>query len=302
MMEREILKLIDEQGPLTGSEILDAFPEDALILWHICAKSEELMIRTLGTKYLRFDRRVPGFARLSPSILREFLTYSVIGHVKDRGSIEEKRLNSLAYIEKVSKAKADLAYRVVSSLEDHLENEIPINERACFILAGDIVYNMAHSVPRPERSTGKMVNGSDMDLVVVVDDDFPKKSMESLDEAIYQEKYRLLITPHIREEIDYVVKNLERIREQVAFDNFRRMVACKILQEGTLLYGSQKIFQKVKELLHQRGVIDKIASLERAARAFRGQALKLLLTEDPKRIKEDYLHLFYPADESEEFE
>jgi hypothetical protein len=57
-----------------------------------------------------------------------------------------------------------------------------------------------------------------MDLVVVVDDQFPKASMERMDEAIYKEKYRLLITPHLREEIDYIVKKLERVREQVRFD------------------------------------------------------------------------------------
>jgi hypothetical protein len=74
-----------------------------------------------------------------------------------------------------------------------------------------------------------------MDLVVVVDDQFPKASMERMDEAIYKEKYRLLITPHLREEIDYIVKKLERVREQVRFDTFKHMVACKLLQEGTLL-------------------------------------------------------------------
>jgi len=36
---------------------------------------------------------------------------------------------------------------------------------------------MAHDAPRPERSTGKLVKGSDMDLVVVVDDLFPKELM-----------------------------------------------------------------------------------------------------------------------------
>jgi len=36
-------------------------------------------------------------------------------------------------------------------------------------IAGDIVYNMAHNVPCPERSTGKLVKGSDMHIVVVVD-------------------------------------------------------------------------------------------------------------------------------------
>jgi hypothetical protein len=47
------------------------------------------------------------------------------------------------------------------------------------------------------------------------------------------------MAPHVREEIDYVVKDLDRVREQMRFDTFKRMVACKILQEGIFLYGGK---------------------------------------------------------------
>jgi hypothetical protein len=161
---------------------------------------------------------------------------------------------------------------------------------------------MAHDVPRPERSTGKLVKGSDMDLVVVVDDQFPKASMERMDEAIYKEKYRLLITPHLREEIDYIVKKLERVREQVRFDTFRHMVACKLLQEGTLLYGSEEVFHTLKTMLRDHGVTQKLKELESKARIFRKEAEDYLLTENPQKIREESLNLFYPTEESEEFE
>src|SRR5665811_1909286 len=97
-------------------------------------------------------------------------------------------------------------------------------------------YQMAHDVPRPERSTGKMVRGSDLDVVVIVDDRAPEVLVKALDDAIYQQKYRYLINPSVREEIDYIVKRLDRLREQAEFDTFKKMVACKILQEGVLLY------------------------------------------------------------------
>jgi len=175
-------------------------------------------------------------------------------------------------------------------------------DHACFILAGDIVYNMAHDVPRPERSTGKLVKGSDLDLVVIVDDLFRKKSIERLDEAIYREKYRLLITPHMREEIDYVVKDLDRVRQQVRFDTYRHMVACKILREGTLLYGSEKIFHQVKSMLKAHGIIEKLNALETWAKTYRKTAEEVLLHEDPDEMREGNLNLFYPSEESEEFE
>ncbi len=126
--------------------------------------------------------------------------------------------------------------------------------------------------------------------------------MNRLDDAIYNEKYRLLITPHLREEIDYVVKNLDRVREQVKFDTFKHMVACKILEEGTLLYGSDGIFHTIKTMLREHGVIQKLNVLEKRTEVFRKNAEQVLLMEEPSKIKEESLYLFYPTEESEEFE
>ena len=301
-MEKEIIDLVKERGPLTGSELLESTGRDGLLLWRTCKLSRSLNIRTVGMRYLRLDRRIEGLARLSPSILREFLTYSVIGLSQDEPALNQKAHEVASHIEAVSRAKSEVAYSVVSSLVGKLESEIPIYREVCFIIAGDIVYNMAHDVPRPERSTGKLVKGSDMDLVVVVDDQFPKASMDRLDEAIYQEKYRLLITPHMREEIDYIVKNLDRVREQLRFDTFKHMVACKLLQEGTLLYGSEELFHILKSMLRDHGVIQELEKLEIRARVFRKEAEDYLLTEDPQKIREESLNLFYPTEESEEFE
>ncbi len=275
---------------------------DELILWRICKSSKTLALRTVGTRYLRLDRRIDGFARISPSLLREFLTYSVVGFSRDPFPLSQRAAKIEVHIREVSKGKSELAYNIISALANRFEQEIPIRDNVCFILAGDIVYNMAHDVPRPERSTGKLVKGSDLDLVIITDDLFSKKSIERLDEAIYREKYRLLITPHMREEIDYVVKDLERVRQQVRFDTYRHMVACKILREGTLLYGSEKIFHQVKSMLRAHGIIEKLNALETWAKTYRKTAEDVLLHEEPDEIREGNLNLFYPSEESEEFE
>jgi hypothetical protein len=301
-MEKQVIDLVEKQGPVTGSEMTEAIKVDELLLWRSCMLSKELTINKIGRRYLRLDRRVEGLARLSPSILREFLTYSVIGLAQHPEPIRRKAAEILLQIESVSRAKSRLAYTVVSALSSRLESEISIQEQVCFIIAGDIVYNMAHDVPRPERSTGKLVKGSDMDLVVIVDDLFPTHLMTRLDEAIYHEKYRLLITPHIREEVDYVVKTMDRVNEQLRFDTFKHMVACKILQEGTLLYGSEKIFHRVKRMLKETGVCEKLAAMEKQALGFRDKAEEYLLHEEPKKVRNSEAYLFYPAEESEEFE
>jgi len=301
-LEKEIITVLKEKGPLTGAEILETLGEDALLLWRACKLSKNLAIQTVGCRYLRLDSKIEGFARLSPSILREFLTYSVIGFPWDRDSLSRKANEIASHIKEVSKAKLELANNIFSAVLSRLENDVLIKERACILMAGDIVFEMAHDVPRPERSTGKLVKGSDMDLVVVVDDLFPKELMERMDELIYQEKQNVLIAPHLREEIDYVVKDLARVREQMEFDTFKRMVACKILQESTLLCGRQDLFKAVKEMLREQGITDKLIAMEDRATIFRKDAEEFLLREIPEKIKNEGLYLFYPTEESEEFE
>lgn len=302
LMEKEIIRLIKKKGPISGAEIQHELDPDPLLLWRTCHLSQTLAVCTVGTRYLRLDRRIEGFARLSPSILREFLTYSAIGLERDQSSLEEKADSILSHIEKVSRAKSEMAYSIVSTLVDRIGDSDLIKEQACFIIAGDIVFNMAHDVPRPERSTGKLVKGSDMDIVAVVDNRFPQEMMKRLDDEIFKEKYNYLINPHLREEIDYIVKYIDQVEEQVEFKTFKHMVACKIIQEGTLLFGSEEIFHGLKMMLGDHGVIYKLNEMEKKARVFRRNAEEYLLREDPAKIRHESLNQFYPSEESEEFE
>ena len=301
-MENKIINVLKEKGPLTGAELLETLSGDALLLWRACRSSTQIAVQTIGCRYLRLDSKVEGFARLSPSILREFLTYSVVGLAQDQESLFRRAGEIALHIKEVSRAKLELAKNIFSTVLSGLENDALIEERACILMAGDIVFNMAHDAPRPERSTGRLVKGSDMDLVVVVDDLFPKELMERMDEMIYREKQKVLMTPHLREEMDYVVKSLARVREQTAFDTFKRMVACKILQESTLLFGNQDLFRAIKSMLQEQGITEKLMRMEEHAAIFRSNAEATLLREDPEKIKKEGLFLFYPTEESEEFE
>jgi hypothetical protein len=301
-LETRIIQLINDRGPLTGAEISAATQEDQLSLWRASRLSKNLQITTIGRRYLRLDRNIEGFARLSPSILREFLTYSVIGLREGLPALRHRADQVETHIKAVSRGKFELSRALLFGLLGEMECEFLMKGQACFMIAGDIVYDMAHDVPRPERSTGKMIRGSDIDLVVVVDDAFPKGLMERLDGVIYQEKQKILMAPHLREEIDYIVKDLGRVRTQLAFDTFRHMLACKILQEGVLLYGSENLFHEIKSMLHDQGITEKLTTMEHQAQIFRSEAERHLLTEDPGRIREGSLSYFYPEEESEEFE
>jgi len=53
-------------------------------------------------------------------------------------------------------------------------------------------------------------------------------------------QHHLLTHATYREEIDYLIKPLERVREQLRFDTFEHRVASKILHENKKMYWSQK--------------------------------------------------------------
>ena len=89
-LESKIVDIIKRNGPLAGAELTPHFEIDPLLLLRECRLSKALTVQTIGTRYLRLDRRIDGFARLSPSILREFLTYSVVGLSDDPEPLMEK--------------------------------------------------------------------------------------------------------------------------------------------------------------------------------------------------------------------
>lgn len=299
--EQRIVDLIRGRGPCTGLEIQKELAMASLPMWKTCRLSRELQVRPMGQRYLRLDRHVDGFARLSPSILREFLTYSVIGLARDASLLEKRCRQVIGRIREISRYKFDLARGLVAEVMVEFQEEVADSPPLCFIIAGDIVYGMAHDVPRPEHSTGRLVRGSDIDLIVIVDDLFSDSQIALLDGIIYRKKYRMLINPTLNEEIDYKVKRLSVAEKQADFDDFRHMVAIKILHEGVLLHGSENLFQAVKTILRERGLHEKLQVMKERAALFRENAERELLAghlgvEDIKKR-----HLFYSAEEHEEF-
>ncbi|MDP6459916.1 MAG: hypothetical protein QF829_03890, partial [Candidatus Hydrothermarchaeota archaeon] len=104
----EILRALRENGPLTGRELYDITGVNLFDLWRRCKSDEKMYLKRVGHRYLRFDRNIEGYARLSPSIQREFFTYSVIGLRGDDENIDERAKAVNREIKRISREK--LAY------------------------------------------------------------------------------------------------------------------------------------------------------------------------------------------------
>lgn len=294
------MNLLRETGPQTGWQLLEKTRMEALPLWQMCRQAAELRIACVGKRFLRLDRNVEGYARLSPSIRREFLTYTVLGLENQAAEIEAKAQGLKQEIREISRAKFDLAREAMDDTVRSLPEWKSVQQQICFIIAGDISYGMAHAVPRPEVSTGRMVRGSDLDIVVIAEDGVDRMALKALDDAILKKKYFLIVHPDYQEEIDYLVKNISRVRQQLAFDTFPHMVASKIIHEGAFLYGSAGVFEAVKSMVGEFGVPAKLALLEEHAGEERREAESSLLQTDAGQPDGTFLHLFHTHEESEE--
>jgi hypothetical protein len=296
-LEGRIHEVLEGIGPVPGKELAEALGEGVFPVWRACTLSRDIVTRVVGKRYLRFDRNVGGYARLSPSIQREFMTYTVVGVKKDLPAIEEKAGELIQEIRAISRAKEAAARKAVQDILSRLgELGKTVEKEACFILGGDVPLGMAHADPRPEKSTGLLVAGSDLDLVVVHRDELQEDGVGRLDEAIYSEKYALLKNPLKKEEIDYIIKPLSRVREQAAFDTFEHMVACKIIMEGSPIAGSGKLYREVLEIMKKNGIKEKLDEMEERARAFREMARAHLL-KSRELTDEDYVRYFTTTEE-----
>ena len=298
--EREILEILERDGPQTGAELMERTRMEPLALWRLCRGCPEIRFETIGARYLRLDRAVEGFARLSPSIRREFLTYTLLGLAHSPAPLEERAARLRQEIADISRYKFDLARETMESVVSDLPEGEIVRSGACFIIAGDVTYGMSHTVPRPESSTGKMVRGSDLDIIVIGTDDLPESALKALDGAVYRRKHYLLVHPEHREEIDYVIKRLSKVREQLKFDTLKSMVACKIMLEGQYLLGSEEVFRSVKDLVDQHGIPARLAQLEARAVEARALAEKSLLEPASDSSEGDYRNLFYTSEEGDE--
>jgi hypothetical protein len=297
---QDILNILGAAGPQTGWQLLEKTGMEALPLWQICRQAPEVCFECIGKRFLRLDRNVEGYARLSPSIRREFLTYTVLGLVNQGSEIEAKAQRLRQEIRMISQAKCALAKEAMATTVQTIAEWESIQERVCFIIAGDITYEMGHAVPRPEISTGKMVRGSDLDIIVIAEDDVPKAALQALDNAILRKKHFLLVHPNYQEEIDYLVKDIAKVHQQLAFDSFQHMIASKIINEGVLLYGSKTVFEKVKAMVAEYGVSDKLALLEKRALENRKEAEISLLRSNASQADSASLDLFYTREEGDE--
>lgn len=294
----EIVKILRERGPLLGRELQAATGMNAFDLWRACKRSREVIIKRIGKRYLRFDRRAKRHARLSPSVQREFATYSLVALRGDEVRLLARAEWLRNKIKSVSARKLSLAKKVAADAVNAFPEKQEIKRSACFVIGGDVALEMAHDEPRPEKSTGEMVAGSDLDIIVIADDNISDNFIKKLDSLLYEAKHLLLRQPQ-KEELDYIIKRLSKVRKQARFDSFENKIACKIINESKFLYGSARIYSAVGEIMRKSRVPEKLIKLRKEATKNRAAAERRLLTKE-KPAENELRELFSTTEEFSE--
>ena len=268
---------------------------DFFSLWRATQNSADIFHTPFANHYLRVDKHDHGRPRLSPSILRAYLTYTIISlakHAKDAAALAETRR---AHHAEVSQRKRLTAERLVTDALDP-----KLLSQASVLICGDIVRDMAHDVARPESSTGELVRGSDIDLIFVTyhRDEAVEKDIE---DAVLAQKHIYLRHPDYREEVDFKVRPIAEYLEAVRFRDPKDVIAVKVLLEARRLAGSPEPWRHALQLVSSFDAMQKINALTEKAFSDRMKSIERLRKDTAFMDEEAYRKIFFFSEEYWEF-
>ncbi len=298
-IEAEVVALLREKGPRIGKELAFDLPTvPPLALWQACYTSEALQISHFASYYLRFDITREDLVRLSPSILRDFLSFTLFGLAGQRYQMIERQGALSNYHRDVSRQKITIAQGILAKLLKQLSRDV--RARMCAFIAGDLAYFLAHNEPREHAATGEMLRGSDIDIVVV-HDDLDAETVTMIETEISNLKNYYLRHPDYRHEVDFIVKTRKTMERQFAYTNIHDKIASKIAYESMFLGGSLPLYMDVRAVLEQTGVNDLIEADFEHALTDRKSAMKKLLAHPGGALDDETRSLFYFSQERVEF-
>ncbi len=294
-----VVESINRNGPMLGKELVEHHSDrNYLQLWQACFTCDEILISHFSRYYLRYDITREDSIRLSPSILRDFLSFTLFSTPGQRERVIDRQVTLSNHHRVVSMEKTQIARNILRQIM----RKIPRDEHhlMCAFLAGDIAYFLAHREPREVAAIGEMVNGSDIDIIIV-HDGLSDASIALIDQEMMSFKNYYLRHPQYREEVDYICKSKETMFDQLAYQNIDQKIASKIAYEAISLAGSVELFAEIKNQVDAAGTKDLIERDFLYGLEERKQAMRTLLSTDASQIDKNTESLFFFSQERVEF-
>ena len=267
-------------------------------VWQICMTDINLKVFKLSTYYLRYDIRREKYIRLSPSILRDFMSFTYISLAEHQDLAAAEHVQLANTHRQISLHKIAIARKIM--LEVFGVFPLAQREKLCAFVAGDLAYFLGHNVPREQAVSGRMVAGSDIDIVFV-QDGWADADVKKLEDIVSRNKYYYLKHPDHRQEVDFICKSVDTMCDQFTYGDIHEKIASKIAYEGQFLGGSVALFQYIQDQMTMRGARAKIEADFQIAVDDRSRAVTELLKFDGRALDPDTESLFYFSQERIEF-
>ena len=299
-IEAEIVRIIADKGPQLGKELAAALPGvPVLALWQACYRSRTFHISHFASYYLRFDITREDQVRLSPSILRDFMSFTLFGLPGQRDQMIERQGTLANMHREISREKLMIAQLAMKQLFVSLGQEV--RSQLCAFIAGDLAYYLAHNEPREHAASGEMVKGSDIDIVIILSESLPDEIKTRIDDEMIALKSLYLRHPQYRHEIDFICKRKSTMERQFQYTDIHDKIASKIAYESMFLGGSLTLYMEVRDAMLRTGVDRLIEADFEHALKDRKNAMRTLLNVPGDTIDDETSSLFYFSQERVEF-
>ncbi len=290
---------LKEMGPLLGKEIaLAVRGHPYLALWQACFSDPQFQLSFFSRYYLRYDITREDQVRLSPSILRDFLSFTLVSLAGQRDQVIERQAVLSNAHREISMWKIGIASEILKSVLATVPRDR--HDRLCAFVAGDLTYFLGHNEPREVASVGEMVSGSDIDIVIV-HDGLEDEHAAAIDAGVARHKSYYLRHPDYRQEVDYVVKSRATMFEQLHYSDIHEKIASKIAYESLFIAGSVELYGSIKDRMASSGVNRLIELDFEHGLEDRKRAMRTLLLADTASIDRETESLFFFSQERVEF-
>ena len=296
----KVWEVLKRNGPQLGKELAAALPQlSHLALWQACFSDDDIQISHFASYYLRYDMQRADQVRLSPSVLRDFLSFTLLSLAGQRGAVIDRQVTLSNYHRTVSQGKIQIARTIMTDAMADISQE----ERGamCAFIAGDNAYFLGHEEPRRIEQTGQTVSGSDIDIIII-HEGLSDETVKEIERKILQAKMFYLRTPRFNQEVDFIVKSVDKMFSQFAYSNIHEKIASKIAYESMFIAGSVRLYSQVVEELETSGVKQLIEEDFHRARELRQSAMRTLLHADPDTLDANTESLFFFSRERLEFQ
>ncbi len=298
--ESAIIDAINANGPLLGKELMEKLHTgDYLAVWKACFNSGFLQISHFARYYLRYDISREEFIRLSPSILRDFLSFTILSLPHQRNAVIDRQVFLSNAHREISIKKMQIAMETFFHLDE--EDRDFLAQNTCAFLAGDIAYFLAHEEPRESKSLGKIMSGSDIDIILVYRDGIDEERIKAIDEKFLKIKFLILKSSGYKEEIDFIFKPQSKMIGQFTYKDIHQKIASKILYESIYIFGSLELYMNLKKSLADVGTKKLIEDDFQTALLGRKESMKTLLETTSGKMDDSVQSLFFFSQERVEF-